>query len=75
VNQMTKRSPSEQLDKIVERILGRSDAPLSLAKPARPSGAKLASAVEVIGALRDLPCPDFKARLKSDLQRKATMAA
>ena len=72
---MTKRSPSEQLDKIVERILGRSDAPLSLAKPARPSGAKLASAVEVIGALRDLPCPDFKARLKSDLQRKATMAA
>src|SRR5271155_1929342 len=71
---MTRRSPGEQLDKIVERILGRSAAPLAWRRTARPSGAKLAMAIQVIGALRDLPRPNFKAGLKSDLQRRATMA-
>jgi PhnB protein len=71
---MTKQSLSEQLDKIVERILGRSDVPPARATKTRTPNANRAPAIEVIGALRDFPRPDFKVRLKTDLQRRAAMA-
>ncbi|MGD0958143.1 MAG: hypothetical protein ABR953_15125, partial [Candidatus Acidiferrales bacterium] len=71
---MVKQTPSEQLDKLVERLLGRPDAPLPRSKAMRPSEAKLVPLLELIGGLRDLPRPDFKARLKADLERRATMA-
>jgi PhnB protein len=72
---MAKQTPSEQLDRIVERLLGRPDVPVSRAQAARPSDAKLKPVIEVILDLRDLPRADFKARLKADLERRAQMAA
>jgi PhnB protein len=72
---MPKQTPSEQLDRIVTALLGPPDAPLSRADAARPFDRKLAPVIEVIRELRDLPRPDFKARLKSELQRRTTMAS
>jgi PhnB protein len=72
---MSNHTQSEQFDKIVERLLGRSDARPSKAGVKRPFEAKLGPVVEVIRELRDLPRAEFKARLKSDLQRRATMAS
>jgi uncharacterized glyoxalase superfamily protein PhnB len=70
---MAKQTGSEQLDRIVERILGRPDAPVSRAEAARPFDASFAPVMEIIGGLRGLPRADFKARLKVDLERRAKM--
>jgi PhnB protein len=72
---MAKQTLSEQLDKVVEALLGPPDAPLSRADAARPLNMRLAPVIEVIRDLRDLPRPNFKARLKADLERRALMAA
>ncbi|MGA9883329.1 MAG: VOC family protein [Candidatus Acidiferrales bacterium] len=72
---MAKQSPSEQLDNVISRLLGRPDAPLPRDEVARPFDSSFSPVIEVIAVLRDLPRPDFKARLKSDLERRATMAA
>jgi PhnB protein len=72
---MAKQSPSEQLDLIITRLLGRPDAPLPRDEAARPYDPSFSPVIEVISALRDLPRPDFKARLKSDLERRTSMAS
>jgi PhnB protein len=72
---MAKQALSEQLDRVVERILGRPDAPVSLAEAARPFDARFTPMMEVVSGLRDLPRADFKARLKADLARRAAMAS
>jgi uncharacterized glyoxalase superfamily protein PhnB len=66
---MPKRSPVLQLDQAIETLLARSDAALPPADPA------VAPLVRIAADLRDLPRESFKARLKSDLERKASMAA
>jgi PhnB protein len=71
---MAKQSSSEQLDRVVERILGRPDVPISKAEAARPFEASFGPLIEVIGGLRGLPREGFKARLKADLERRAKMA-
>jgi len=72
---MAKQTLSEQLDRIVEALLGPPDAPLPRADAARPFDVKLARVIEVIRDLRDLPRPAFKARLKANLERRASMAS
>ncbi len=72
---MPNHTQIEQLDRIVERVLGRPGARPSQAKALRLADAKLAPAVELIGALRDLPREQFKDRLRKDLKRRATMAS
>jgi PhnB protein len=65
---MAKRSLAEQLDEAVQGLLA---SPAALPPLGDPRVERLARiAVE----LRNLPRPQFKARLKSDLQRRASMA-
>jgi PhnB protein len=65
---MNKRTPIEELDLAIDALLGGS-------RDAAPrAGARQATLVRVAGELRDLPSENFKARLKSELQRGATMS-
>jgi PhnB protein len=64
---MPKRSLVDPLDRLVDALLGRSNA-----VPPDPDLAPLARIAE---ALRHLPRENFKARLKSDLERKSSMAS
>jgi PhnB protein len=72
---MANNTQSEQLDKIVSALLGPPGAPVSRADAARRLDMSLAPVFEVIRDLRDLPRPNFKARLKADLERRVTMAS
>jgi PhnB protein len=63
---MAKQSRSEHLDKLISGLLSRADRVMPQSDPA---------AIEMISALRDLPRPGFKARLKSDLERRASMGS
>ena len=72
---MAKQPPSEQLDSVISRLLGRPDVPLPRDEASRPFDPSFSPVMEVIAALRDLPRPDFKARLASDLERRASMAS
>ncbi|HUK30199.1 MAG TPA: VOC family protein [Candidatus Acidoferrum sp.] len=65
---MAKPSPVEQLDRAIAAILVRRDAELA-ALPAR-----LRELAAIADDLRGMPGADFKARLKADLQRRATMS-
>jgi uncharacterized glyoxalase superfamily protein PhnB len=65
---MAKRSLADQLDQAVEEILTRPDSAPATAD------SRLAALTGIAGDLRDLPRDDFKARLKSELERKASMA-
>jgi len=57
----------EQLDGAVEAIIANPDAPI-------PSvDASVAALLRVAAELRELPRADFKARLKADLERRASM--
>jgi uncharacterized glyoxalase superfamily protein PhnB len=62
---MPERSPAARLDQAITALL--AGAPPAADTP-------LAALVYVAAGLRDLPRPDFKARLKADLERKASMA-
>jgi uncharacterized glyoxalase superfamily protein PhnB len=65
---MAKQTQSEQLDAVVSALLARRDA-------ATPNaGAKLAQFARIAADLRDLPREDFRASLKAELERSATMA-
>ncbi len=64
---MAEQSLFEQLDAAVQGILSHPEAALPAADP------ELADLVRLAADLRDLPRGDFRARLKSDLERKATM--
>lgn len=64
---MANASFIEQLDEAVEAILANPDAPL-------PSvNARVDALLRVAADLRDLPRGDFKARLKTDLERRTSM--
>ena len=65
---MAKRSRFEQLDQAVQAMLARPDAKFVDVDPA------LAPLLRVAAGLRDLPRPGFKERLKTDLQRRASVA-
>jgi uncharacterized glyoxalase superfamily protein PhnB len=58
----------EQLDQAVEAILADPDAPLPRATD------EVAPLLHIAVALRDLPREGFKARVKNDLERRASMA-
>jgi uncharacterized glyoxalase superfamily protein PhnB len=64
---MTKRPPAEQLDLAVSALLAHPQRPTP---GARRSAAKLPALVR---ALHELPRPEFKAHLKTDLQRRTSM--
>ena len=66
---MAKRSLADQLDQAIQAVLA---APESVRPEAHPN---LSALLGIAAALRDLPRQEFKLRLKSDLERKASMAA
>jgi uncharacterized glyoxalase superfamily protein PhnB len=65
---MPKRSPAEQLDLAISALLSASQ-PL----PDANQSPRIAALVSLVRPLRALPRPDFKAALKSDLQRRTSM--
>ena len=71
---MAKQTESEQLDRVVTALLGRPDVPLPRIEPARPFDPSFGPIIEVVAGLRHLPRPDFKARLRADLERRASMS-
>jgi uncharacterized glyoxalase superfamily protein PhnB len=64
---MAKKNLSEQLDTAVQALLAHPTAAAPAAVPA------LAELVQLAADLRDLPHPDFRTRLESNLRRKAAM--
>lgn len=72
---MAKQSPSEQLETVVQALLGRADAPPSRDNATRTFDPLFGPVIEVVRDLKDLPRGDFKVRLKADLERRAEMAA
>jgi PhnB protein len=66
---MAKPSRSEQLNKALDALLASGNSSLPVAD------AQIAPLLRVAASLRDLPRPDFKARLKADLQRRTSMAS
>jgi PhnB protein len=68
---MAKRSLGQQLDELVDAVLAQPE----VAEPALPPAeARLTALARLATHLRGLPRQDFKARLKTDLERRATMA-
>jgi len=65
---MPKRSPAEQLDLAISAMLSRPQV-----RPVPRPGPRLAKLLKLVPPLRDLPRPEFKAALKSDLQRRIIM--
>ena len=65
---VAKRSLNDQLDQAIGAIVGLHESPLPRVDTS------LAPLVRIAADLRDLPRAGFKARLKSDLERKASMA-
>jgi PhnB protein len=65
---MPKRSPALRLDRAIDALL------IALQPEPEPNpDPALAQLMPTARALRDLPRPDFKSALKSDLQRRTTM--
>jgi PhnB protein len=65
---MRKRSPAVQLDRAIDALLVALQP-----EPEPHSSPVLAQLMPIARALRDLPRPDFKAALKSDLRRRTSM--
>jgi PhnB protein len=65
---MSKRSPAEQLDQVISALLSASQP---LREP--PSDRSIATLVSLVRPLRAMSRPEFKASLKSELQRRTTM--
>jgi PhnB protein len=72
---MANQTQSEQLDKVIEQLLGPAGAPLSPADAAHPFDMTLAPVIEIIRDLKSLPRPDFRTYLRVDLERRASMAS
>ena len=70
---MPKRSRTDQVDQAVQAMLAWPAT--GSATPDRDSDPSLVPLLRVARELRDLPRPNFKARLKSELERKASMAS
>lgn len=69
---MPERSRTDQLDRAVQAILTRP--PAELRRPSQDLDRSLVPLLRIAQCLRDLPRDNFKARLKSDLERKSSMA-
>src|SRR5215469_8275227 len=65
---MTKRPPAEQLDLAIRTLLARPQR-----RPAPRTNPDVAKLLTLVGPLGDLPHPEFKVRLKADLQRRISM--
>jgi len=65
---MAKLSLSQQIDQLVEAMLAHPNSELP------PADERISALLRVATQLCLLPRPDFKARLKSDLERRALMA-
>ena len=72
---MANQTQSEQLDKVIERLLGSANAPLSPADAARQLDVTFAPVTELVRDLANLPRPDFRTYLKVDLERRVSMAS
>ncbi len=70
---MAKPNRSEQIDAIVERLLGHPGQSLLPGGVAEPFDMRFAPVMAIVRALRDLPRPEFKAQLRAKLERRATM--
>ena len=69
MKEMADQSQFEQLDQIVDAVLVRRDVSV-------PDGsAELAALARTVAALRGLPSENFRAQLKSDLERRMNMAS
>jgi PhnB protein len=66
---MAKQTPSQRFDAAVTALLERRDSFVPQA------GADLAPLVSLAIGLRDLPRESFRAKLKTELERRATMAS
>lgn len=64
---MAEQPVAERLNTLIDAVIARLDAPL------RPAEPELAPLLAIAAELRELPDPDFKKRLKTDLQRRAGM--
>ena len=64
---MPERELVDQLNQSIDALLAGSELP--------PAGAEMTALAGVAAALRDLPSEDFRNRLKTELQRRATMTA
>jgi PhnB protein len=62
-----KRSPAEQLDQAISALLATSQPPEPNSQP------MIAELVSLVHPLRAMPRPEFKAALKSELQRRISM--
>jgi PhnB protein len=71
---MPDRLLAEQLDQAIESVLAAPQALVS-PLPAKDGDAELAALAGISGHLRDLPAESFKARLKAELARRASMPA
>jgi len=65
---MSKRSPAEQLDQAISALFSASQP---MPEPTANRG--VAALLSLVRPLRAMPRPEFKASLKSDLQRRAAM--
>jgi uncharacterized glyoxalase superfamily protein PhnB len=70
---MAKQNLSEQLDRIVDALVAAPGG-TSQRREAKV-GAKLQQLATIAAQLLDLPGEDFKARLKTDLERRTSMAS
>jgi uncharacterized glyoxalase superfamily protein PhnB len=66
---MAERALSDRLSETVDRIVARGDATAALNDP------ELAPLARVAADLRHYPSPDFKARLRAQLERRTSMTA
>jgi len=70
---MAKQNLSGQLDQLVEALM---TGPQSARRQREPkANAQLQALAKIAAELRDLPRPDFKARLKADLERRTSMGS
>ncbi len=70
---MAKQTPSEQLDRIVEALKTPTETARRQREP--KTNAQLQALAKIAAELRDLPSEGFKARLKADLERRASMGS
>jgi PhnB protein len=66
---MAERTLADRLDETIDAIVARGDATAALRDP------ELASLARVAADLRHYPSPDFKMRLREQLQRRTNMTA
>jgi len=66
---MAERSAADRLNELIDAMIARPDAPLS------GVDLEVAPLLDIAAELRELPSPEFRQRLKADLQRRTEMNA